>query len=177
VTQIAWRTVVSAYGEERTISEWSRSRRCFVKPTAFFGRMVSLGTLDPDPIDVEAALCFDRTTWTFYRRHGYITDWHISTPIPHEDRWDPAEAWEDLALETSDRYDLVVAIRALSDKERQVMRMAVQDQSSYEISRAVGLAAGTVSAYKTRIKQRLNILSFRDWRLRYPEITAALNEE
>jgi DNA-binding CsgD family transcriptional regulator len=178
VTQIAWRTVVSAYGEERTISNWARSRRCFVKPTAFYGRMVSLGTLDPDPIDVEAALCFDRATWTFYRRHGYITNRHISIPIPYEDQWDAAEAWEDLPLETPDLQDnLVVTIYALSDKERTVLRMAIAGKSTYDISRAVGLANGTVSFYKTRIKQRLGIVTFRDWRLRHPDITAALNEE
>jgi DNA-binding CsgD family transcriptional regulator len=178
VAPIAWTTVVTAYEEQRTVSSWARSRRCFVKPTAFHGRLVSLGTLEPHPVDVEAALCFDRSTWTFYRRHGYITEWHISAPIPEEDQWDAAEAWEDLALETeSDPADLTTPIRSLPVKELHVLRMTIEGRSAYDISRALGLNPGTIGYYKTRVKKRLNIMTFRDWRLRHPDITALLYEE
>jgi DNA-binding CsgD family transcriptional regulator len=147
---LRWDTPVQALGRTWTVRRLGKSKHCFVPWETFFWRMRSLGP-DPDPYDVEAALCLKRDLWIYYREHGHLTDEQIELLDVTPDEPDPADPVASL---------MVFRMRRLTPRQREVLVELLEGRTTAEIAAATHLTEGTVGHYKYLIRRKLGVTSF-----------------
>lgn len=67
---------ITAYGETQTVWAWGNDPRCKVSGAALMYRVKNFPKA-MTPADAEAALCFPRKLWSFYRKYGHIQEEHL----------------------------------------------------------------------------------------------------
>lgn len=164
---IGLRSLVTAHGKTYSVTEWTKQPECFVRPQALYQRLKTLGTDNPDPIDVEAALCFTQRLWTFYRKNRCITDdliedlGTVTGPVP---------------TRNFNAFELAEKIHELSPQQRHVLVLRYRGHRTAAIAYATRINSHTVKTYTTYLLEHLGITDFDDWRLSEPEVQFVLAE-